>query len=142
MPRPSNALIVDDEPHVVVLLSALLKQLGVSTVWDAVDGESALAQAGSRNPDVVLLDLNLPQADGFHVLEKLTTDYPKIPVIVVSAQSTLKSLSRARELGARAYVLKYGPKSEVLKQLSEAFDLIAAPAAPTAEAAAEPKTEG
>jgi len=126
MPRPTSALIVDDEPHVVVLLSALVRQLGVSTVWDAPDGETAIQQAKARGPDVVLLDLNIPQVDGLHVLEKLQAEHPKMPVIVVSAQSTVRTVNRAVELGARAYVLKYGPKSEVLRQLSEAFDAIAA----------------
>lgn len=125
MPRPANALVVDDEPHVLVLLRALLKQLGITTVWEASDGAEALRQAEARRPDVVLLDLNLPQVDGLHVLEKLKADYPNLPVIVVTAQSTVKTFDRAIELGARAYVLKYGAKSEVLRQLSEAFDRIA-----------------
>jgi len=125
MPPPANALIVDDEPHVVVFLTALMKQLGVATVWDAADGAAALEQVAARKPAVVLLDLNLPQVDGLHVLEKLKADYPNLPVIVVTAQSTVKTFDRAIELGARAYVLKYGAKSEVLRQLSEAFDRIA-----------------
>ncbi len=125
MPPPANALIVDDEPHVVVFLTALVKQLGVATVWDAADGAAALEQVAARKPAVVLLDLNLPQVDGLHVLEKLKADYPNLPVIVVTAQSTVKTFDRAIELGARAYVLKYGAKSEVLRQLSEAFDRIA-----------------
>ncbi len=125
MPRPANALIVDDEPHVLVLLRALLKQLGITSVWDAVDGPAALQQAAAHRPDVVLLDLNLPQIDGLHVLEKLKADYPKMPVIVVSAQSTQKTFMRARELGAEGYVLKYAPKPELLRMLSEAFDKLA-----------------
>jgi DNA-binding NarL/FixJ family response regulator len=124
MPRPANALIVDDEPHVVVLLRALLKELGVGTVWDAADGPAALALAAAHSPEVVLLDLNLPQVDGLDVLAKLKAEHPKMPVIVVSAQSTLKTFSRARELGAEAYVLKYRAKSDVRNQISEAFDRI------------------
>lgn len=125
MPRPANALIVDDEPHVLVLLRTLLKQLGVPTVWEACDGAAALQQAEAHRPDVVLLDLNLPQVDGLHVLEKLRADYPKMPVIVVSAQSTQKTFDRARELGAAGYVLKYAPNTELLRMLSEEFGRIA-----------------
>ena len=125
MPRPVNALIVDDEPHVIVLLSAILKQLGVSTIWSAADGPSAVEQAAARKPQVVLLDLNLPQVDGLQVLAKLKSDFPKMPIIIVSAQSTLRTFERTRDLGAQAYVLKYGAKSDVTKQLSDAFDRIA-----------------
>jgi len=48
-----------------------------------------------------------------------------MPVVIVTAQSTVRTLNRARELGAQAYVLKYRAKPEVLKQLSDAFDAIA-----------------
>jgi CheY-like chemotaxis protein len=122
MPRPANALVVDDEPHVLVLLRTLLRKLGISPVWEAADGIEALRQAEAHKPDVVLLDLNLPQIDGLHVLEKLKADYPGIPVIVVSAQSTQKTFIRARELGAAGYILKYAPNPELLRMLSEAFD--------------------
>jgi DNA-binding NarL/FixJ family response regulator len=125
MPRPVNALIIDDEPHVVVLLASLLKQLGVSTIWDAPDGAVGIQKVEAHKPDVVLLDLNLPQLDGLQVLEKLKAGHPKLPVVVVSAQSTMRTMNRAQELGALAYVLKFGPKSEVLNQLSAAFDAIA-----------------
>lgn len=124
MPRPVNALIVDDEAHVRVLLGALLKQLGVRTTWEAADGTAGMAQVGLHNPEVVLLDINLPEINGLEVLAKLKAEYPKIPVIVVSAQTTVRTLNRARELGADAYVVKYAAKSEVLQTLSDALDKI------------------
>lgn len=124
MPRPVNALIVDDEAHVRVLLCALLKQLGVRTTWEAPDGAAGLAQAGLHNPEVVLLDINLPEINGLEVLARLKAEYPKMPVIVVSAQTTVRTLNKARELGADGYVVKYAAKSEVLQTLSEALDKI------------------
>ncbi|HEY4988696.1 MAG TPA: response regulator [Opitutaceae bacterium] len=126
MPRPANVLIVDDEPHVRVLIRVLLKQLGIEQVWDAVDGNEALEKAALHKPDVILLDINLPQVGGLEVLAKLKAAYPKIPVIIVSSQSTMKTVIQTRELGAEAYVLKHAPKSEVLQMLSDAFDNIAA----------------
>jgi DNA-binding NarL/FixJ family response regulator len=125
MPRPVTALIVDDEPHVLVLLRGFLKQLGIKTVWEAVDGSDALDKAAANKPDVVLLDINLPRLDGLDVLAKLKAARADIHVIIVSAQGTLKTMDRARELGAEGYVLKYAPKSEVLQMLSDAFDGIA-----------------
>lgn len=125
MSRPVNALIVDDEPHVIVLLRNLLKQLGIENIWEAADGDEALDKAEANNPDVVLLDLNLPRVGGLEVLAKLKASRPRIPVIIVSAQGTLKTFERARELGAEGYVLKYAPKSEVLQMLSDTFDSIA-----------------
>jgi DNA-binding NarL/FixJ family response regulator len=125
MPRPVNALIVDDEPHVRVLIRVLLKQLGIETVWEAGDGAAALEQAAAHLPNVILLDINLPQVGGLEVLSKLKAAHPQIPVIIVSSQSTMKTVIQTRELGAEAYVLKHAPKSEVLQMLSDAFDNIA-----------------
>ncbi|HEY5079429.1 MAG TPA: response regulator [Opitutaceae bacterium] len=125
MPRPVNALIIDDEPHVIVLLKGLLKQLGMETIWDASDGAAGLEKTASMKPHVVLLDLNLPRVDGLEVLAQLKEKHPDIPVVVVSAQSTLRTINRARELGAVSYVLKHAPKSEVMQTLSDAFDAIA-----------------
>ena len=134
MPRPTNALIVDDEAHVRVLIRLLLKQLGIETIWEAADGAAALEQAAAHNPHVVLLDINLPQVGGLEVLAKLKAAHPAIPVIIVSSQSTMKTVIQTRELGAEAYVLKHAPKSEVLQMLSDAFDNIAE-ASPQGEAA-------
>jgi DNA-binding NarL/FixJ family response regulator len=125
MPRPVNALIVDDEAHVRVLVRVLLKQLGIETVWEAPDGATALELAAAHKPQVILLDINLPQVGGLEVLTKLKAAHPKIPVIIVSSQSTMKTVIQTRELGAAAYVLKHAPKSEVLQMLSDAFDEIA-----------------
>jgi DNA-binding NarL/FixJ family response regulator len=125
MPRPVNALIIDDEPHVRVLIRMLLKQLGVETVWEAGDGASGLDLAHAHSPNVILLDINLPQVGGLEVLAKLKAALPKIPVVIVSSQSTMKTVMQTRELGAIAYVLKHAPKTEVLQMLSEAFDQIA-----------------
>lgn len=125
MPRPVNALIIDDEPHVRVLLVSILKQLGLRTVWEAGDGNAGLGQVALHKPDVVLLDLNLPQISGLEVLEKIRAENPELPVIIVSAQSTMRTVSRAKELGAIDFVVKYAPKSEVVEMLSRALDKVA-----------------
>src|SRR5580700_3849902 len=100
MPRPANALIIDDEPHVRVLLTAILKQLGVRTIWEAEDGTTGIERVAQQKPDFVLLDLNLPQMSGLEVLEKLKAANPTIPIIVVSAQSTVRTVNRVKDLGA------------------------------------------
>jgi DNA-binding NarL/FixJ family response regulator len=140
MARPKQVLIVDDEAHVRVLIRMLLKQLGVETVWEAADGSAALEQAAVHKPDAILLDINLPQVGGLEVLAKLKAAHPKIPVIIVSSQSTMKTVMQARELGAEAYVLKHAPKAEVLQMLSDAFDSFPEASQPEAPAAGGPAT--
>ncbi len=125
MPRPATALIIDDEVHVRVFLSAIVKQLGIKTIWAAPDGPTGLEFASQNKPDFVLLDLNLPEISGFDVLQKLKALYPKLPVIVVSAQSTVRTIERVRELGASGYVVKYAAKAEVLQMISDVLDRVA-----------------
>jgi DNA-binding NarL/FixJ family response regulator len=141
MSRPTNALIIDDEAHVRMLLTALLKQLGVKTVWVAGDGAAGLEQAAQQKPEFVLLDLNLPEVSGFEVLGKLKTDYPKLPVVVVSAQSTVRTITRVKEMGADGYVLKYAQKSEVMQMISDALDRAAAMRSEMAAEAVEKRPE-
>jgi DNA-binding NarL/FixJ family response regulator len=126
MPRPANALIIDDEAHVRVLLTNILKQLGVKMVWQAEDGATGISLAALHQPEVVLLDLTLPEITGIEVLEKLKEENPKIHVIVVSAQSTMRTINRAKELGAEGYVVKFAPKLEVIQMISDALDRIGA----------------
>jgi DNA-binding NarL/FixJ family response regulator len=125
MPRPSTALIVDDEPHVHVYLRILLKQLGVATVWDAAEGHTALELAAEHKPDVVLLDVNLPQVSGLELLARLKAAHPDMHVIIVSVESKPETLVQAHDLGADAYVLKHLPRAKVLQMLSETFDSMA-----------------
>lgn len=132
MPRPVTALIVDDEPHVHVYLRILLKQLGIQTVWDAAEGYAAIEMAAEHKPDVVLLDINLPQLGGLEVLAKLKEAHPTMHVVVVSVESKPETLVQAHELGADGYVLKHLPRAKVLQKLSELFDAIAEGSDPSA----------
>jgi two-component system chemotaxis response regulator CheY len=125
MARPTNALIVEDEAHVRVFLRMLLKELGIETVWEAADGAQGVALAAQHRPELVLLDINLPLMNGLEVLARLASEQPEIPVIMVTSQSTMKTVLDASKLGAIAYILKHSPKAEALKMLREAIDGLA-----------------
>lgn len=134
MSRPTNALIVDDEPHVRVFLKMILKELGIEATWEAGDGAQALAMARLHQPELVLLDINLPIMSGFEVLEQLGRMLPEVPVVMVTSQGAMKSVLECVKLGARAYILKHGSKSETLKMLREAIEEPAEEAGEEAEA--------
>ncbi len=122
MARPTNALIVDDEPHVRLFVKMLLKQLGIEQTWEAGDGVKALAMVAAHNPQLVLLDINLPMMSGLEVLGTITSERRHLPVIMISAQSSMKTVMECVKLGATAYILKHSPKAEALKMLGEALD--------------------
>eukprot|EP01035_Chromulina_nebulosa_P008835 gene8835-11950_t len=107
MARPTNALIVDDEAHVRVFVKTLLKQQGIEQTWEAGDGAQALAMVASHNPELVMLDINLPMMSGLEVLAALQEERPEVPVIMMSSQSSMKTVLECVKLGAVAYILKH-----------------------------------
>ena len=114
-----KVLVVDDEPQVVWVLQFSLEAEGYSTVA-ATDGAEALERIGEHHPNVMLLDIMMPEMDGWAVLETLVSiapeDRPK--VVVVSALSSLKDRAKAAELGADAFVPKPFNVDELLKVLN------------------------
>jgi two-component system, cell cycle response regulator len=113
MNEKATILIVDDEPFNVDTLEQELIDLGYAAV-SATNGREALAQVAATNPDLILLDIMMPEMDGFEVLRRLKANngHPNIPVIIISALNDLGSVVRGIKLGAEDYLPK--PFNEVL----------------------------
>jgi DNA-binding NarL/FixJ family response regulator len=82
----TTVLIVDDHPSFRSSAHALLEAEGFEVVGEAQDGESAIEAAGRLHPDVVLLDVQLPDIDGFEVARRLTSDGDGPSVVLVSSR--------------------------------------------------------
>jgi len=124
MSRPVNALIADDESHVRTFLRLCLKEVGIEKIWEADDGAQAIAMVKLHQPELVLLDINMPIMDGLEVLEQLREMKPDLPVVVVTVQSAMKTVLECVRLGAVAYVLKHGSKEAAIQALRDALDRI------------------
>jgi DNA-binding NarL/FixJ family response regulator len=101
-------LVVDDHPLVLQALKGVLNQLDAEVdIFDAAtaDGARELARAHA-DADLMLLDLGLPGADGFSLLEELRNDYPAVPVVVLSGSETRDNVTRALGLGAMGFIPK------------------------------------
>lgn len=122
MARLKSALIIDDEAHVRTYFRLMLGELNIATQWEASDGAKGLELALAHRPDLVLLDVNLPEMDGLEVLGRLGTDAPEIPVIMVTARTSLETVREAQKLGAAGYVIKHLPRVEALDSLREAIE--------------------
>jgi two-component system, OmpR family, alkaline phosphatase synthesis response regulator PhoP len=112
--RPT-ILSVDDEPDVIDLISFHLTRAGYN-VLTAATGREALETIRTRRPDLVLLDLMLPDIDGFGVCEILRRQpaTATIPIVIISAWSTTDSRNLGLELGALDYLTKpFSPKALV-----------------------------
>jgi DNA-binding response OmpR family regulator len=100
-------LIVDDEPNIVVSLEFLMKREGLD-VEVAVDGEAALRAIDARPPDLVLLDIMLPNLNGFEVCQRLRADprHRGIKIILLTAKGGQTDQARGMAIGADLYVTK------------------------------------
>ena len=114
----SRVLIVDDEPHIVLSLEFLLERAGYETAA-AADGEEALAMVRRLRPDVVLLDIMMPNRNGYEVCQAIKTD-PDLrttPVIMLSAKGQEVEVLKGLELGASSYVTKPFGNAEILEAI-------------------------
>lgn len=112
--RPIRVLVVDDHPMVRAGLRSMLSDDGVEVVGEAARGGDALGRLRELGPDVVLLDLTLPDLDGIAVLIQLKEAAPQVPVLVVTMHQEPDLVRRAIEAGAAGYVLKGVSRSELL----------------------------
>lgn len=99
-------LIVDDHPSFRRCARALLEADGFAVVGEAEDGEGALSAIDSLRPDVVLLDVQLPDMNGFAVLERLDTDGKDPQVVLVSSREASDYNGLISSSGARGFISK------------------------------------
>ena len=102
---PSRILVVDDEPAIRRFLRTSLGAQGYQ-VDEAADGQAALELLRRIPPDVLVLDLGLPDLDGFELLRRLRAGGSALPVIVLSSRADEKGKVEALDLGADDYVTK------------------------------------
>jgi two-component system KDP operon response regulator KdpE len=113
--RAPKILIVDDEPQIRTLLKATLGRAGYSVV-EAANAREALSAKAIDKPDLVLLDLGLPDRDGLELVELLRAD-PRSALIVVSAREQTEQKVAALDLGADDYVTKPFDTEELLARV-------------------------
>jgi len=116
--RPTRLLIADDHAPFAALVEALLaEETSIQVVGVARDGAEAVDLAATLEPDVVLLDIDMPRLDGFQAAERIRERNPTIRVVIVTGQPAPENGDRARDLGASGYVLKTDVPSELVRAI-------------------------
>lgn len=113
--RPPKVLVVDDEPQIRTLLKATLARAGYNIV-EASNAREALASKSIDKPDLVLLDLGLPDRDGLELVGALAAE-PRSAVLVISARDQTEQKVAALDLGADDYVTKPFDTEELLARV-------------------------
>ena len=105
MSAAHRILVVDDEPNIVEVVSMALRYQGFE-VASAADGQQALAQVSAFRPHLILLDVMLPDMDGFEVAERLGAQRADIPIIFLTARDETSDKVRGLTAGGDDYVTK------------------------------------
>ncbi len=116
---PMTVLLVEDEANIINLVKAIFKSVDYHLVV-AGSGREAVSLVASHPPDIVLLDLGLPDQDGLDVLGRIR-EFSSVPVIVVSAREQEREKVRAFDLGADDYITKPFGSSEFLARIRTAL---------------------
>lgn len=106
-------LIVDDSTIIRKALSVFLNQTGTTIVGEAANGVDAVEMYGRLKPDLVTLDITMPEMNGLDALKEILAGDPAARVIVVSALSAKENAVKALGIGAKAYVMKPFKKEEL-----------------------------
>ena len=126
---PPRILIVDDEPNILGTLAPLLRTRGYD-VFTAMTGRSAIEAVDREKPDLIVLDLGLPDIDGVEVCREIRVSL-SVPIVVLSARGGEADKVRALDVGADDYVTKPFGAEELLARIRAALRRSDAPSPPS-----------
>jgi len=111
-------LIADDHPVVREGLFAMLsREVDFDVIGEAKDGVEAVNKAKELSPDVVLMDLRMPEMDGVEAMRQIKSEMPDVKFIILTTYSDDEYIFSGIEAGARAYLLKDAPREELFKAI-------------------------
>ncbi|MFW5947357.1 MAG: response regulator, partial [Gemmatimonadota bacterium] len=116
----ATILIVDDEPANVRLVERILEREGFRNIESTTDPRHFLALYTARKPDILLLDLHMPEMDGFAVMEQLRGRIPAndfVPILVLTADVTPRARDNALSAGAKDFLTKPVDPTEVVLRI-------------------------
>ena len=110
-------LIADDHAVVRAGLRAMLFGSDIEVVAEAATGNQALQQAAEHSPELILLDVRMPEMDGIACLGRLRTELPELPVLMFSAYDNPTYIARVVALGAAGYLSKTADKEKLIDSI-------------------------
>ncbi len=122
IPTKIKILIADDHPVVREGLSAMLsKEYDIQVVGEAENGTEAIKKASELQPDVVLMDLRMPELDGVEAMRQIRVKNPEMKFIVLTTYDNDEYIFKGIEAGARAYLLKDAPREELFEAIRAVY---------------------
>ncbi len=113
-------LIADDSQGMRESLKALLSQTEIQVAAEATTGKEAVCMACDGQFDVVLLDIRMPDGDGFHALRRIKSERPKLAILMHSTCDDARYVRRSHKFGANGYVIKGGDVRQLVDAIRAA----------------------
>ncbi len=114
-----KVLVVDDSSLTRAAMVAALSAYNYDIVGEGQDGNDAVRLYSEKMPDVVLMDLAMPNKDGLEAIKEILQSYPEAKIVAVSALYDRTMQKRAMELGASSYIIKPFELSELISVMSK-----------------------
>jgi two-component system chemotaxis response regulator CheY len=115
-----NVLIVDDSPIITRKLGMMLEQLGYKVAQTAATGREAIAAYRACRPDVVTMDITMPDMDGIEATRAIISEFPEAKIVMVTSHGQEKMVLDALKAGAKGYVLKPFQEHKVFEAIQKA----------------------
>lgn len=123
MSRAIRLLISDDHPVVRAGLSGMLSsEKDFEVLGEATNGSEAVDLTGRLSPDVVLMDLRMPEMDGVEAISRIKDQYPETNILVLTTYESDADVLRALEKGATGYMLKDAPREDLFEAIRAAAE--------------------
>jgi two-component system chemotaxis response regulator CheY len=118
-PGEMKILIADDQLAMRELLKTILRTLRISNIDAVADGVQAVERFRQSRHDMIFLDIDMPELDGFSALSQLKKTEPNAFVVMVSAHSSIDNVKKALDMGARGFVVKPYTSSKIADMLKK-----------------------
>jgi len=119
MDKNAKVLIADDSAFMRKILTDIIKGEGFENILEAENGKQAVEMFETEHPDLVLLDIVMPEMDGIQVLEEIGKKAKT--VVIISAIGQEETINKAKELGAKGYVVKPFDNKQVAEEIKKAL---------------------
>ena len=116
-----KVLIAEDEAHIRTLIGRALASMGCQVVAEAENGDVAVELYRNHKPQITLLDINMPKADGVSALKRIKAEFPSALVIMITSLSSMDVVKECLALGAANYIRKDTPLAEMKILIKETW---------------------
>lgn len=115
-------LIVDDEEAILLSIDTILQLAGMDNIITCSDSRQAIVLIERRKPGVILLDLNMPHIDGEAILEQITSQYPQIPIIIITGRIDAETAVDCMKTGAFDYIVKPVDENRLISSVKKSLE--------------------